>query len=224
VQPALKGLLSRVKGASLTIAYGETVPEFDYHCPLLSLPLAFETRLGTIPANIPYIAASDDRVVKWKKRMPNSEVPRVGIAWAGNPTYKDDQARSIGLTRLSPLLSLSGVKFISIQKDLRPGDRDILRNSPHVTHFGDEIEDFDDTAAIVSLLDLVISSDTSIVHLAGALGKRVWILLQYSAEWRWLLGRTDSPWYPNARLFRQPKIDDWESVVREVQRELGRPG
>jgi hypothetical protein len=222
VQPPLKSLLSGIKGASLTIGHGERVPRFNYHCPLLSLPLAFETRLETIPATIPYVAASEDRVAKWKKRLTNSETRRVGIAWAGNRAFKDDQTRSIGLTRLLPILSVTGVKFISIQKDLRPGDREILRNNSQVIHLGDAIEDFSDTAAIVSLLDLVISSETSIVHLAGAMGKPVWILLQFAADWRWLLDRTDSPWYPTARLFRQPKIDDWESVVQEVKYELAR--
>jgi tetratricopeptide (TPR) repeat protein len=222
VQPPLKTLLSGIEGASLVIANGENVPTFDYHCPLLSLPLAFKTSLATIPATIPYLSASEDRVIKWRGRLPKSGMRRIGIAWAGNPSFKYDQSRSIGLSRLLPLLSATGVEFLSIQKDLRAGDRDILRNNSHVMHWGDAVADFSDTAAIMSLLDLVISSDTSIVHLAGALGKPVWVLLQYAADWRWLLDRADSPWYPTARLFRQPKIDDWESVLQQIQAELAR--
>jgi hypothetical protein len=114
----------------------------------------------------------------------------------------------------------AGVEFYSIQRELRAGDREILSSHPHVVHLGDTIADFDDTAAIISLLDLVISSDTSVVHLAGAMGKPLWILLQYVADWRWLLDRRDSPWYPTARLFRQPEMGDWESVVARVGREL----
>src|SRR5262249_22730818 len=146
--------------------------------------------------------------------------PRIGIAWAGNPGFQGDQSRSIGLARLLPLLSAAGIGFLSLQKDLRPGDRDLLRASPALTHLGDAIEDFSDTAAIVSSLDLVISSDPSIVPLAGALGKPVWILLQCAADWRWLAERSDCPWYPTARLFRQPTMDDWESVLRQVGAEL----
>jgi ADP-heptose:LPS heptosyltransferase len=118
------------------------------------------------------------------------------------------------------LLAAPGVEFRSLQRDLRPGDREALHAYPQVRHLGDGIEDFDDTAAIIPLLDLVISSDTSVVHLAGGLGKPVWILLHHAVDWRWLLDRRDSPWYPTARLFRQPRPDDWEDVVGQVKAEL----
>jgi ADP-heptose:LPS heptosyltransferase len=124
------------------------------------------------------------------------------------------------LARLRPLLSVAGVAFLSLQKDFRAGDRELLRDHPAIVDLGDAIEDFSDTAAIVSLLDLVVSSDTSIAHLAGALGKPVWILLQCAADWRWLADRDDCPWYPTARLFRQPAMDDWESVLQQVQAAL----
>jgi tetratricopeptide (TPR) repeat protein len=220
VPPPLTALLSRIEGASLVISRGEELPEFDCHCPLLSLPLAFKTRLETIPATIPYLSACEDRVIKWKQRLPESRVRRIGIAWAGNPSFKGDQTRSIGLSGFSPLLSVPGLEFFGLQRDLRDGDRGILGNNSHVMHWGDAIEDFSDTAAIMSSLDLVISSDTSVAHLAGALGKPVWVLLQYVADWRWLLDRSDSPWYPTARLFRQPEIDDWDSVVARLAVEL----
>ena len=220
VQTPLTSLLSGVAGVSLVVGRDGSLPAFDCHCPLASLPLAFGTTLATIPANAPYLSAAPDRLIKWRERLPRSALPRIGIAWAGNPAFKGDQGRSIGLPRLLPLLSAAGVQFLSLQKDLRPGDREALRDHPALVHLGDAIEDFSDTAAILSLLDLVISSDTSIVHLAGAMGKPVWILLQCAADWRWLAERADSPWYPTARLFRQPAMDDWESVLREVQAEL----
>jgi ADP-heptose:LPS heptosyltransferase len=118
------------------------------------------------------------------------------------------------------LLSLAGIEFVSLQKDLRAGDREMLQNSSRVTLMGDAIEDFSDTAALMASLDLVITSDTAVAHLAGALGKPVWVLLQYAADWRWLLDRSDSPWYPTARLFRQPEIGDWDSVIQQVKGEL----
>jgi hypothetical protein len=156
----------------------------------------------------------------WEERLPKSHALRVGIGWAGNPIFRGDKSRSIGLPRLLPLLSVPRVQFISLQKDLRSGDEELLRQHPHVTHLGDRLDDFAETAAVMSLLDLIISSDTAPVHLAGALGRPVWVLLQYVPDWRWLLDRDDSPWYPSARLFRQPIAGDWDSVVAKAMEEL----
>jgi tetratricopeptide (TPR) repeat protein len=222
VPPPLKALLSELAGAALVVGRGEELPAFDCHSPLLSLPLAFKTRLETIPATVPYLSAAQDRVLNWKSRLPQTGLRRVGIAWAGNSNFKGDQTRSIGLARLAPLLAVAGAQLVSLQKDLRDGDRDILRSNPQIIHLGDAINDFADTAAVMAELDLVISSDTSVAHLAGALGKPVWVLLQYVADWRWLRERSDNPWYPTARLFRQPRIDDWESVVGQVWEQLAR--
>jgi hypothetical protein len=159
-------------------------------------------------------------VKAWEAWLPKSRALRVGVGWAGNPIFSTDTSRSIGLPRLSPLLSVPGVQFISLQKDLRSGDEELLRQHPQVIHVGDRLENFGETAAVMSLLDLVISSDTAPVHLAGALGRPVWILLRHVPDWRWLLDRDDSPWYPSARLFRQPVAGDWESVVAKVIEEL----
>jgi tetratricopeptide (TPR) repeat protein len=196
------------------------VESFDFQVPLMSLPLIFNTRLETIPSKTPYLFASPERVKLWEGRLPKSHVPRVGIGWAGNPIFPEDRSRSIGLSRLVPLLSVPRVQFISLQKDLRSGDEELLREHPQVIHLGDRLDDFNDTAAVMSLLDLVISSDTAPVHLAGAIGRPVWVLLQYVPDWRWLLDRDDSPWYPSARLFRQPVAGDWDSVVAKVIEEL----
>jgi tetratricopeptide (TPR) repeat protein len=220
VQPALKTLLSSVKGADKVIGKGEELPRFDYHCPILSLPLAFNTRLETIPAATPYLFAPEERLAFWTSQLPKSDMPRIGVAWGGNPEFIDDKSRSIGLAPLMPLLSTPGFQFVSIQKDLRAGDQEILHNHPHVLHLGDKLADFDDTAAIMSLLDLIISSDTSPVHLAGALNRPLWILLQQSPDWRWMVDRVDNPWYPSARLFRQQSAGDWTGIVRKVIKEL----
>jgi tetratricopeptide (TPR) repeat protein len=197
-----------------------SVESFDFQVPLMSLPLAFNTRLETIPSRTPYLFASPERLKVWEERLPKSRALRVGIGWAGNPIFSTDKSRSIGLPRFLPLLSVPGVQFISLQKDLRPGDEELLRQHPHVIHLGDRLDDFSDTAAVMSLLDLVISSDTAPVHLAGALGRPVWVLLRHVPDWRWLLDRDDSPWYPSARLFRQPVAGDWDSVVGKVIEEL----
>ena len=142
VPPPLKELCGRIAGAALVIGRGETLPAFDYHCPLLSLPLAFKTRLDTIPATVPYVRPCEQRVMAWKQRLSEPGLRRIGIAWAGNPKFKGDQTRSIGLAELSPLLSVPGIEFLGLQKDLREGDRDILRNNSHVKYVGDAIEDF----------------------------------------------------------------------------------
>jgi tetratricopeptide (TPR) repeat protein len=216
VQPELKTVVSRVKGADQVIGKGEELPAFDCHCPLLSLPLAFKTQLETIPANTPYLSAAKERVALWSSRLPKSDLPRVGVAWGGNLEFVDDKTRSIGLAPLAPLLSTPGFQFVSIQKDLRAGDEQFLQNNPQVLHLGDQIVDFEDTAAIMSLLDLIISSDTAPVHLAGALGRPVWVLLQRTPDWRWMLEREDNPWYPSARLFRQVTAGDWDGLVKKA--------
>ena len=216
VQPPLRPLL---EGLGVTIvSRGEALPAFDLHCPLLSLPWAFATELATIPADVPYLRAADDRVARWRERLP--EGPRVGLAWSGSAIHHNDRKRSIPLARLAPLFADPRLRFVSLQRDLRPEDAETLRGLSSVVHVGDALSDFADTAAVVSQLDLVISVDTATAHLAGSLGKPVWILLPFVPDWRWMLEREDSPWYPTARLFRQPALDDWASVIARVGREL----
>jgi ADP-heptose:LPS heptosyltransferase len=178
--------------------------------------------LATLPADVPYLSAPPAHAEKWAQRLPRPGVPRIGIAWAGNAAFRYDRARSIGLARMLPLLSRTDVHYVGIQRELRPGDAEILRSHPQVENVGDALETFADTAAVIASLDLLVSSDTAIVHLAGALGKPVWILLPYSPDWRWLLDRHDSPWYPTARLFRQARIDDWAGVAEKAAEELAR--
>jgi hypothetical protein len=142
------------------------------------------------------------------------------LIWAGSAVHTNNRRRSMAFKQLAPLLALSGIELVSLQKDLGAGDGEALRQYPHVLRLGEEIQDFADTAAIVSLLDAVISVDTSMVHLAGALGRPVWALLPFAPDFRWMLDRDDSPWYPTVRLFRQQKLDDWEGVLDRVRKEL----
>jgi tetratricopeptide (TPR) repeat protein len=221
VQRQLKTLLAPIEGVSSLVIRDEPLPAFDIQCPLLSLPRIFGTELGTIPSKVPYIEAPPERIEKWKRRVPDSGL-RVGVGWAGNPQFKADRSRSIGLARLAPLFAQAGVQFISLHREVRPEHAGLLKSLPRITHFGEELEDFADTAAIVSQLDLVISSDTSIVHLAGAMGVPVWVLLKFSPDWRWMLNSEESPWYPTAKLYRQPSLGDWESVVERVREDLSR--
>jgi tetratricopeptide (TPR) repeat protein len=220
VHRELKSLLAGLAGA--VFAEGETLPHCDLRCPLASLPHAFRTTLATIPSDVPYLRAADPLAARWNARLPPSGPLRVGLAWAGNPAHKNDRRRSIPFACLAPLLAVPDVRHVSLQKDLREADGEALRSTPQVIDLAAELADFADTAAVVANLDLVITADTALAHLAGAMGKPTWILLPFSPDWRWLIDREDSPWYPTARLFRQPQIDDWTSVVARVTAELRR--
>jgi tetratricopeptide (TPR) repeat protein len=215
VQPELASLLAGLDGAACVIARGHKLPRFDLHCPLMSLPRAFRTTVETIPATAPYIRVSAARAQSWAQRLP-AQGPLIGIAWAGRRAHHNDQNRSLPLVRLSPLLRHPGARFVSLQRELRPGDDAILRESPNVLDLGGVPEDLADTAALIARLDAVISVDTAVAHLAGALGKRLFLLLPFAADFRWLRGRDDSAWYPTARLLRQTAFGDWDSVVARL--------
>jgi tetratricopeptide (TPR) repeat protein len=214
-QPKERTVDSRIDGAPVLLASERDLPLFDCHCPLLSLPLAFKTELSTVPARIPYLYADPERVKRWKGRLLRERSPLVGLAWSGSPFHWEDRNRSIALNRLAPLLS-EPVGFVSLQTTVAAEDAKLLPGFANLTHFGDELADFDDTAAVIECLDLIVTVDTAVAHLAAAMGKPVWILLAHAPEWRWLLEREDSPWYPTVRLFRQPRLDDWEGVIARV--------
>jgi tetratricopeptide (TPR) repeat protein len=220
VQPPLKSLLAQIEGVHV-LARGEALPDFNYHCPLVSLPLAFHTKLDTIPAPAQYLRADASRVEVWLRRLGESPKRRVGLVWSGSASHRNDRNRSIPLSQMAQLVSAQ-FQFISLQKELRRGDEDILRENANIEHVGADLADFADTAALIELLDLVITIDTSVAHLAGAMNKPVWILLPFNSDFRWLLHRDDSPWYPSAKLFRQPAMGDWDSVLARVKRELAR--
>jgi tetratricopeptide (TPR) repeat protein len=215
----LKPLIGRIDGVTAVVRRGEPLPPFDVHCPLMSLAGAFGTTLETIPAPVPYLQAPAERVPQWQARLAGTKAPRVGLVWSGKPTHKNDRNRSIPLTLLAPLLQTPGVTCVSLQKDYREADRAALAAAP-LLRLDHALADFADTAAAIAALDLVIAVDTAVAHLTGALGKPLWLLLPAIGDWRWLKDRADSPWYPSARLFRQPRIGDWPSALADVKREL----
>jgi tetratricopeptide (TPR) repeat protein len=219
VHGPLKPLLSRLEGCEAVIRLGEARPGYDVHCPLGTLPQAFKTELATVPADIPYLFVDNGRASRWRPRLEAFGSRRVALVWAGNINHPNDHNRSIPLEKLRPLWSGEGARFVSMQRDLRAGDEEILATSP-VLHLGGELTDFDDTAAVLDLCDLVITVDTSVAHLAAAMGRPVWILLPFFSDWRWMATGDSSPWYPAARLFRQPRPGDWESVIARVTSEL----
>jgi len=218
VQRPLVPLLRTLAGGIAVIAEEDPLPPFDCHVPLLSLPLALGTTLPTIPAAVPYLHADPVLSENWARRLgPDRREARrlrVGLAWSGNPRQPNDRNRSMALSTLAPLCARDA-DFIALQPDIRPADAAALA-AQGIRAFGAELHDFADTAALVANLDLVISVCTSCAHLAGALGAPVWVLLGYAADWRWLHGRVDSPWYPSARLFRQTVPGAWEDVVHTL--------
>ena len=229
VQAQLLNLLGTLKGVDLLIARGHPLPKFDYHCPLLSLPKAFATDLDTIPHTSAYIAIDAKKSRLWRNKLGGNRHGgnrlgaqsklSIGLVWAGSATHLNDHNRSIPLQELTSIVD-QNADLYALQKELREGDQELLHQYPQIKYLGGHLKDFTDTAALIALMDVVITVDTAIAHLAGAMGKPVWILLPYSPDWRWLLGRSDSPWYPAARLFRQTAIGDWESVLQEVKQAL----
>jgi hypothetical protein len=219
VERPLQELMTTLTGAIQIISKGNPLPVFDYHCPLLSLPLAFGTRLETVPSATPYLRASSQAVMNWNARLGPRSHPRIGLAWSGRSTHKNDHNRSIGLSSLLPLLGFDAT-YVSLQQDVRAAEATVLQERSDLLHFGDQLKNFADTAALMSNLDLIISVDTSVAHLAGALAKPIWVLLPFIPDWRWLLDRDDSPWYPTARLFRQDDTREWGNVIARVHAAL----
>ncbi len=224
--PALARIFRSVHGVDLIVPEGQPVPEHDCRAPLMSLPLIFNTTLETIPADVPYLKAPDDQILRWEEKLKPFKGLKVGLLWAGNPrkfhadSYAVDRRRSMSLDQFAPLAGIPNVHYFSLQK----GEPEVqLKNPPsglNIINFMNEIQDFADTAALIENLDLVIGVDTSVIHMAGALAKPTWVLSRFDGCWRWLLDRDDSPWYPTLRLFRQTQAGDWESVVEKVRGEL----
>jgi tetratricopeptide (TPR) repeat protein len=199
------------------VSQGEPLPRFDLHCPLLSLPRVFRTTLPDIPKTVPYLQADAEIAKRWQHRLADhSLVMKVGIAWAGSPTNKNDRNRSMKLSSLAPLGQMPGVRFISLQKGKASVEAKTPPAGMQLIDWTEDLKDFANTAALIANLDLVIAVDTAVVHLAGAMGKPVWTLLPFVPDWRWLLERDDSPWYPSMQLFRQSSSGDWDSVVARV--------
>ena len=225
VQPSLAGLMRGVPGVARVVARGETLPPFDAHCPLLSLPRVFRTRIDSIPADTPYLRADPAATVAWSARLPAGDHRRVGLVWAGAGHDDDaggqlmDRRRSLPLADFAPLGRVNGVTLVN----LRQHDPSAPFEVPDGMQLFDPmagVTDFADTAAVVAHLDLVISVDTSVAHLAGAMGKPVWLLSRFNGCWRWMRDRNDSPWYPGMRIYRQSVPLDWSGVLADVRRDL----
>ena len=215
VQPQLRRLLEQISPTIQIVNYNEVPTDFDYHCPMLSLPLAFRATLETIPAQQQYLKADEDLRRAWAARLPPKTKPIIGLVWRGGTLSKHDYKRSIELEQLVPILGPDS-DWICLQNEVIEKERAVLRQLGRIAFFGDDLRDFSDTAALLDLMDLVVTVDTSVAHLAGAMGKPVWILLPYNPDWRWLLDRDDSPWYPSARLFRQNETRAWDDVIARV--------
>ena len=222
VQRELVRLLSDVAGVDDVVARGERLPPFDVHCPLFSLPLAFGTDEATIPADVPYIVppANDSWPGCWP-RYPSSQ-PLIGLVWSGGRVHDNDANRSLRFETLLPLLDVPDVSFVSLQHDVRESDAPLLEAQTTVFRFDRTFRDFADTAAAIAPLDAVIAADTAVAHLAGAMGKPLFLLLPFAADFRWLRARRDTPWYPTARLYRQPAFGDWSSVIAMLRHDLAR--
>ena len=205
--PPLVKLFRSLAGVDCVVPRGGPLPPFDVHCPFMSLPMVFGTTLATVPAAVPYLRPPPAAVNRWRHRLAAGPPGRrIGLVWAGDPKHQKDRARSIPLTALAPLADVPGVRFYSLRVG---GSADGFP----LTDWTAELHDFADTAGLVAGLDLVITVDTSVAHLAGALGKPTWVLIAFAPDWRWLLDRDDSPWYPTVRLFRQPAPGDWAEPI-----------
>jgi hypothetical protein len=223
-QPVLSQLLAGCPGIDRLIAQGSPLPAFDVHVPLLSLPRIFGTTLADVPAEVPYLFADAALIERWRDELAGVPGVKIGIAWQGNTRFPADCMRSIPLTHFAPLAQVDGVRLFSLQKG--PGREQLAATAAYlpVIDLADRLDEkaggFMDTAAVVKNLDLIITSDTAIAHLAGALGVPVWVGLALGADWRYLLGREDSPWYPTMRLFRQTRLGDWDGVFERIASEL----
>lgn len=220
VQNPLKKLISTFDGEIKVLGEQEPLPSFDYHCPLLSLPLAFKTSSDSVPGMGRYLSVDQECLRHWTERLGPKKRFRVGVVWSGNARHTKDHRRSMTFDQIIKCIP-ENVECICLHKELRDGERGALDRSGRVQFFGEEIKDFSDTAALCELMDLVISVDTSVAHLAGALDGPVWVLLPTNPDWRWLVSGQECAWYPSARLFRQEKPCDWSNVIDQVKSELG---
>lgn len=218
VQAPLRALCASLPGVAGVFARGDSLPPFHLHCPLLSLPRVFHTRPETIPADVPYFSVDPAKKARWQEALGGG--CKIGLVWSGNPAHGRDCRRSIPLAKFALLTQATSPRFFALQKELRPADAALLPTLAQVHDLAPELHDFTETAAVVASLDLVITVDTAVAHLAGALGRPVWVLLPFAADWRWLMDRADTPWYPTMRLFRQSATEEWDSVLAVVRRAL----
>jgi hypothetical protein len=214
VRRELRLLFESLASVDSLVLHGDPLPAADVYSPMLSLPMAFNTSIESLPAEVPYLSAPEVETERFQSRMSSAAGIKVGLAWAGDPKHKNDSKRSISPHILSELVGIPNVSFFSLQKERSAQD------DMELIDWTADLHDFADTAALISNLDLVITVDTAVAHLAGAMGKPVWVLLRHSPDWRWMLDRDDSPWYPTMRLFRQQTPGDWAGIISVVATEL----
>ena len=219
VEPALAALLANLEGVAQIVLKGAKLPTFDCHCPLLSLPLAFKTELDSVPYANRYLTVDPAKLKFWQDKLGKKIKPRVGLVWSGDKAHRDDRSRSIQLAELLAYLP-DCFAYLSLQKEVRETDRAALESRPDILHFGSQLTDFCDTAALCELVDVVISVDTSVAHLSGALGRPTKLLLPFCPDWRWLLLRGDSPWYNSFQLYRQLSDGQWGTAISPLVRRL----
>ena len=219
VEDALHTLFATLDGVDRLIKVGEQIPKFDYYCPSMSLPIGFGTDIDSVPCSISYLRAEEKKIRNWANKLGVKTRARIGLCWSGSMTHKGDRRRSIPLADLFSYLP-AGLDYISIQREIRESDTITLNQLSGIKIFTADLRDFSDTAALTCSLDLVITVDTSVAHLAGALGIETWVLLPHTPDWRWMLSRTDSPWYPTMKLYRQDNDGDWMSVMLRVGEDL----
>jgi hypothetical protein len=212
-------LLKQVRGVEQFVAYGDPLPDFDWQVPMLSLPRASKTTRETIPVDIPYLRADPELIEKWRSKLaPANGTLRVALVWAGTPTHANDRHRSIPLAKLAPMAAVQNVRWYSLQfgpaaQQERPAGLKVIDLTP-------DVRDFGDTAAILNELDLLVTVDTSPAHVAGAMGRPVWVMMPFNCDWRWMLEGESTPWYPSMRLFRQDRYGYWDSTIARVAAEL----
>lgn len=219
VQTSLLPLIASLESDVTLVSQDDPLPDFDAYCPLMSLPYALGTTLETIPSSDSYLSPCPEKVAEWREKLGSADALRVGLAWSGRKEHKNDHNRSMALANLLPVLDVP-VEWHSIQKDYRSVDLDVLKTLPQLYQHQRDLNDFSDTAALLANLDLVITVDTSVAHVAAALGKPTWLLLPYLSDFRWLMDRVDTPWYPSMRLYRQDQPNDWTPVLQRIKNDL----
>lgn len=220
VHHSLQTLFERIPGVATLYAPRDNLPPFDLQCSLMSLPNALRAELGAIPATVPYLSVEPPRVAAWRERLGPRRRMRIGLAWSGSAGFANDRNRSIPLATLVKLLSRPDIEFHVLQPDVRDTDRAVFDSLPLHKHGAKTLGDFANTGALMTLMDLIITVDTVFGHLGGALGLPTWVMVPWAPDWRWMMDRSDSPWYRTVRLFRQPHIGDWSSVMVEIARAL----
>jgi hypothetical protein len=220
VPQSLATLLTGLTGVSEFVIKGQELPPFDFCCPIVSLPLAFNTRVSSIPAENRYIASDVKKASEWRFKLGEKKKKRVGLVWSSLSNFQHDAKRSLLLSDFVKALPVDGYEYVCLQKELKDCDKEFFKEYQNIQFFGDQLNDFSDTAALIESVDLVVSTCTSVPHLSAAMGKETWVLLSHVPDWRWLLDREDSPWYPSMKLYRQNSICNWNSVLDRVKSDL----